>query len=198
MRLLVIMLRRNELQSQQLEISPHELPIMAYVHGEEACNVVGMVDVPDREMPTVQAEMERLATKYGRDKANESIESRVSAVFGNGRRGLQQLAEAMAYGQRENAIANDFKLGIGEPSHEAPDLDLAPSQKTRPQPAAHDDEAESRRMVARGGASAAPRSMRPGVSDAKRKGTVKSKRDKAVSKGLGMPATSVVRGAAQS
>src|SRR5262245_8487490 len=127
------MVRRNELNQQRVDIPPHELPVLAYVHGEEACRVIDELIV-DRDVPDAAEEYQRLASKYARDKANESLEPRVSAVYGAGQRGVLALAQAIEYGQRDDVPFESFILGNNEPAHEQAASVL---QRTQHRPMAH-------------------------------------------------------------
>lgn len=113
LRLLLVMLKRNEHQTTPTEIPPHELPVLAYVHGEENVSVVGEHILDDRELSDPSSEFARLTQKYGRDKANESMDARVAAVYGNAGFGLRALAQAMQHGQREDVDWQSFILGEG-------------------------------------------------------------------------------------
>lgn len=169
MRYLVIMLRKNELQTQQLIIPPHELPVLAYVHGEESCRVVGESFV-DKDPPEPSAEFDRLAQKYGRDKANESLEPRVGAVYGQGRLGVNRLRDAIRYGQRDDVTLEDFQLGAVEPAHDTP-------QRTRQATQAHGTSALPPHGSQDGGAPLdRPTELAAGAADAKRAKTAKAQR----------------------
>lgn len=187
MRVLVVKVRRNELNEQRVDVPPHELPLLGYVHGEENCKVLGELIV-DRDMPHPSEEYSRLAQRYGRDKANESLEPRVAAVYGIGPIGERRLGEAMEWGQREDLTLADFQLSGGEPAHGSPQ-GLIPMRSTQIRPQAHSgpqrgkkkQRAAPRLATPREGASAAgvaqmPAAMRPGVASEKRAGTAKQKR----------------------
>lgn len=185
MRLLKIMLRRNECQETPIEIPPHELPVLAYVHGEENCKIVGEIHVElagaaswpgGREIPSAAEEHARLVNKYGRDKANESLEPRVTAVYGGGPRGLGQLEQAIDYGQREDVPWQSFRTNGGEPAHDAPEVTPL-AKRTEHVPTSHAEvdqppspPAEQRAPAHR------PAAMRPGVAQGKRNQTAKQKR----------------------
>jgi hypothetical protein len=192
-RLLVVLVRRNELNQQRVDIPPHELPVLGYVHGEEACRVVGELLV-DRDMLSPGEEYSRLAQKYGRDKANESMEPRVAAVYGASIRGEQALADAMEWGQREDLTLAAFQFGSQEPSHTAP-KGLNPLRSTQVRPNSHTgprrDKKGARRKapqlvtpgegarapgVAQLPAAQRPAAMQPGDASAKRAQTTKQKR----------------------
>lgn len=161
MRMLVVLLRRNELQTLQHIIPPHELPVLAYVHGEENCNVTALTQVANLDLTDPREEMARLTQKYGRDKANESLESRVAAVYGQGRKGLQALGDAIEYGQKEGLTVSAFRLGLdSEPAHDAPDLEQ-PTKRSQPSTLAHEER---------------PAQLQPGNTETKREGTVRQRK----------------------
>lgn len=134
MRVLVVMVHRNELNQQRVDVPPHELPLLGFVHGEEQCKVIGELTV-DRQIPTADEEYSRLAMRYGRDKANESMEPRVAAVYGAGVRGVRALQEAIDYGQNLDVPLEELKLGSsgGELAHGTAN----PLRSTQIRPMAH-------------------------------------------------------------
>lgn len=187
MRVLVVKVRRNELNEQRVDVPPHELPLLGYVHGEEACKILGELIV-DRDMPHPSEEYSRLAQRYGRDKANESLEPRVAAVYGVGPIGERRLAEAMEWGQREDLPLEAFAFGGGEASHGNPQ-GLMPMRSTQIRPQAHvgpqrgkkKNRAAPRLATPREGMQAPsvqqmPAAMQPGAVGAKRAQTTKAKR----------------------
>lgn len=190
MRILAIEVRRNELNHQRVDIPPHELPILAYVHGEAACVLMGELELEENPaLLDANAEYSRLAQKYGRDKANESLEPRVAAVYGNGMRGVQELQRAIDYGQRPDLPTDAFALQVSEAAHETPVNRLQPMQKTQIQPLAHGTAGTERgtdalprpQKHAREGRAAPdvaeiPETMRGGVVEEQRGKTAKQKR----------------------
>jgi hypothetical protein len=189
MRILAIEVRRNELNHQRVDIPPHELPVLAYVHGEAACILLGEIELEDRpELLDANSEYSRLAQKYGRDKANESLEPRVAAVYGNGMRGVQELQRAIDYGQREDLPTEAFALHVAEAAHDNPvNGRLQPMQKTQIQPLSHGSSGSEMgqngvpRPQTREGRMAEdvveiPQAMQNGRVEAQRGQTVKAKR----------------------
>lgn len=186
MRVLAIEVRRNELNAQRVDIPPHELPILAYVHGEQACKLLGELELDDNPaLLDANMEYSRLAQKYGRDKANESLEPRVATVYGGGMRGVQELARAIEYGQRPDLPTSAFGFQTNEAAHEAPNnTRLQPVQKTQIQPLAHGDNAGAPRPTTKRGREGMespdvheiPAQMRTGVVEEQRGKTVKQKR----------------------
>lgn len=206
MRILAVMVKRNVFNSQRVDIPPHEMPVLAYVHGEESLTVLGELIV-DRDIPSAGEEYQRLAQKYGRDKANESLEPRISAVYGAGRRGVEELQRAIDYGQDEAVPAEAFVLAKDEPSHDMPGSNSV-LQRTQYRPLAHvappAGSAKKRRQLPRvvdrmnldlgeaGGAqveqlqearASAPAAMQQGASAAKRAKTLKAEREQRDSAG---------------
>lgn len=188
-RILAIEVRRNELNAQRVDIPPHELPVLAYVHGEQACKLLGEIEVEleGREsMLDASSEYSRLAQKYGRDKANESLEPRVATVYGGGMRGVAELQRAIDFGQTPDLPTSAFGFTTNEAAHEAPsNTRLQPVQKTQIQPLAHGDNAGAPRPTTKRGREGldspdvhelAPPQMRGGVIEEQRNKTVKQKR----------------------
>lgn len=186
MRILAIEVRRNELNHQRVDIPPHELPVLAYVHGEAACVLMGELEIEDNPaLLDANAEYTRLAQKYGRDKANESLEPRVAAVYGGGMRGVQALQQAIVYGQQPELPTEAFALHVSEASHETPVNRLQPLQKTQIQPLGHTQKKggmprpqKRARNEGRGAPDVheIPEPMRAGAADEQRGKTVKQKR----------------------
>jgi hypothetical protein len=180
-RLLAIEVRRNELNAQRVDIPPHELPVLAYLHGEQACKLLGEIEVEDNPaLLDANAEYSRLAQKYGRDKANESLEPRVAAVYGAGQRGAMELQKAIDFGQQPDLPTTAFVFNAGEQAHEAPSNRLQPMQKMQPLSHQANGTPPKFKQPREGRESPdvheIPAQMRPGSSSEKREGTVKQKR----------------------
>lgn len=92
MRRVIVNVRLSELGTQQLDIAPWEVPIMAYTHKEQI-EVVGE-SVNDQRVPLPEEEWDRLEKRYGVDK--ETHVPRVAMAYGQGMNGMQALRREMA------------------------------------------------------------------------------------------------------
>lgn len=92
MRYARVFLDRSESIKLEIEVAAWEVPVLAAVNGEEACQVLGYLDT-DAETPDAAVEYDRLATKYKDNVANGT--PWVVLVYGPGQRGVAALRKEM-------------------------------------------------------------------------------------------------------
>lgn len=89
-----VLVTRNEAHKQMVRVPKWEIPILQAIHGQNNVNVTGEKTLLKRAVPEPGAERDRLILKYGKDR--EMNMTFVEIVYGNGARGVEQLAQAIA------------------------------------------------------------------------------------------------------
>jgi hypothetical protein len=87
----VVLLNRSETDNIEIAVAPWEVPVLQVVHGSDRVIDTGRTEDVDREVPTAQAEYDRLDAKYKRDAGTG--QRYVVAVYGVD---ATQLEEAIA------------------------------------------------------------------------------------------------------
>lgn len=102
MRYLKVKVRRDTQTTSNSLVSPWELPILEFLFEAGNVEVVGEA-VSTREYPDAASEFARLAKVYGGD--TKSGISHVQSVYGEGRRGVQSLQDAIDEATEEDAAS---------------------------------------------------------------------------------------------
>lgn len=90
MRFINVTVTRDTNHSTANSYAPWELPLLEYLYDTGNIEVTGEFVVADRELPEVNDEFARLASRYG--KNNETGVPHVEEVFGRGQQGIRALA----------------------------------------------------------------------------------------------------------
>lgn len=105
MRFVKVLVERSEHLSIPVILGEWEVPILQMIHGVEKVKLSGEFIDLDRELPSAEAEFDRLSNRYGADVKTE--QPFVSMVYGQPPMGTNGLAAAIAKSQLAVPVEDD-------------------------------------------------------------------------------------------